>query len=252
MGFQHFEDIFSGLILDALDHTKSTEHTRREATYLERILQLQPQAKVLDVPCGSGRLMIELASRGYKLSGVDIAQPSVDESRRRAQERNLTIDVEQGDMRELRQTDEFDGVYCVWESFGYFDDEGNQAFLNSVYHALKPGGRFLIDTHVAESLFPRFPARNWNQIGDLTVLEDCNYDHVQGRFERIWTFIRGEQVERRHLSLRLYTYRELIGLLESAGFAKCEGYSLLSATPFALGAPRLNLVARKPKNAPKS
>ena len=37
----------------------------------------------------------------------------------------------------------FDGAFCVGNSFGYLDDEGNAAFLRAVRAALKPGGRFI-------------------------------------------------------------------------------------------------------------
>jgi SAM-dependent methyltransferase len=248
MDTDKFAAIFSGLLLDALDHTKSHDYTRQEATYLERVLVLPQAGKVLDVPCGSGRLMLELAARGYQMTGIDIAQPSVDELCRRAQERNLVIAAEQGDMRDLRWNTEFDGAYCAWESFGYFDDAGNLDFLKAVYRALKPGARFLIDTHVVESFLPHFPHRFWSQSGDLLVLEEADYDLDRGRFSREWVFIRGEQQEKRSLSLRLYTYRELCGLLTEAGFTDLKGYNLLSVEKFAVGGPRLNIIARKAKS----
>jgi uncharacterized protein YqjF (DUF2071 family) len=47
------------------------------------------------------------------------------------------------------------------------------------------------------------------------------------------------------VATRLYTYRELIALLRSAGFTACEGYTWLSIVPFMMGAPRLLMVATR-------
>ena len=53
-----------------------------------------PGAKILDVPCGAGRLPIELASLGYQVTGVDINLILLGESKRKAEERGLQITLE--------------------------------------------------------------------------------------------------------------------------------------------------------------
>ena len=88
-----------------------------------------PRAKILDVPCGAGRLSIELASRGYQVTGVDINSILLGESKRKAEERGFQITLEQRDMRELPWHGGFDGAICFWSSLGYFDELGNQKSL---------------------------------------------------------------------------------------------------------------------------
>ena len=64
----------------------------------------------------------------------------------------------------------------------------------------------------------------------------------RGRLESTWTFIRDGHREVRGMSIRLYTYRELITMLEQAGFGQHQAYGDLDMTPFELGAPWLYLV----------
>ena len=87
--------------------------------------------------------------------------------------------------------------------------------------------------------------RVWWPVGDLLALEERSFDHETGRVESEWTLVHGGQIEKKLLSLRLYTYRELTQLLEEAGFAGHRAYGSLEWEPFELGAPWLYLLTRK-------
>ncbi len=240
-----WEGFFSGLWLEVQRQFKSEEQTQAEADFIEKALALAPGAHVLDAPCGEGRIALTLAARGYQVTGVDITEPLLDDARRQAATRGLDVTWERRDMRDLPWEGAFDAVLCFWGSFGYFDDAGNIEHVQAVARALKPGGRFVIDTHVAESLFRVFTSRGWNPVGDILLLEERRYDHVRSRTEVEWTFVREGVIQRQSSSIRVYTYNELCRLLESAGFGAFAGYGSLDVEPFALRSPRLYLVATK-------
>jgi SAM-dependent methyltransferase len=236
------------LALAAFRRGKRPEQTRREADSIEILLGLSPPAHLLDVPCGAGRLLVELASRGYHVTGADLDPALVVDALNAAAAQKVAanVHVEARDMRDLPWPDTFDAVYCFWESFGFFDDAGNHAFLTAVAAALKPGGRFVFDTHIAETMLPRLPHRDWERVDDaLLVLEDRDYDHHRATLTRHLTLIEAGRTAELTITTRLYTYRELVTLLDSAGFTACEGYTWLSMVPFMLGAPRLVMVAQK-------
>ncbi|GAB4409245.1 MAG: class I SAM-dependent methyltransferase [Anaerolineae bacterium] len=227
---------------------KSPEQTRREADYIEMLLGLTAPAHLLDAPCGAGRLAVELAGRGYQITGVDNDAALLDDARRSAEERGLgaMIRLAQRDMRDLPWREVFDGAYCFWESFGFFDDEGNRAFLSAVATTLKPGAKFVFDTHVAETMLPHLGRRPWERIGDeLLVLEERDYDPATALLNRRLIIVGQGRTATVELPMRLYTYRELLALLRSTGFTTCEGYTWLSIVPFMMGAPRLLMVADK-------
>jgi cyclopropane fatty-acyl-phospholipid synthase-like methyltransferase len=57
------------------------EQTRAEVDFLVKLLGGAPKARVLDVPCGNGRHSLELAARGRRMTGVDLAEEFIEEAR---------------------------------------------------------------------------------------------------------------------------------------------------------------------------
>jgi len=241
-----WQTLFNGVAVDLWCGYITPEITKAEAGFLEKNLRLAPGSKVLDVPCGSGRHSLALASRGHHVTGVDIS----DDFLRLAREGQRSagterVRLEQRDMRDLPWSREFDAAYCWGNSFGYLEHEENVEFLHALGKALKPGARFIIDTGlIAESALPGLQTRRWYEVGGIHFLIENRYDVSRGRLETQYTFIRDGQVDRRSGSQQVYTLRELQQLLQSAGFTEFESFSSTDGAPFALGSQRLLLVAK--------
>ena len=240
-------DFFSGLCLDYVRWARDVEQTGAESGFIRAAMGLPTRARVLDVPCGAGRLALEMAVWGHDVTAVDQSAELINAARWDANELGLAVDWRQGDMKSLPEDGYYDGAVCFWNSFGYFDDAGNLEFLRSVSRSLKPGARLALDTPLLETLLLDAvqEPRVWEQAGDLLALVERGYDYESGRLDSTWTFIRDGQREVRNMSMRLYTYRELIAMLEQAGFGLHDAYGDLDLTPFELGAPWLYLVTTK-------
>src|SRR5882672_10668810 len=76
-----FETFFHGVTLDLWRKAIPPEQTTAEAEFLIDHLNCDPGARVLDVPCGNGRLSFEMAKRGLRVSGVDISAEFIEEAR---------------------------------------------------------------------------------------------------------------------------------------------------------------------------
>lgn len=241
-----WREFFSGVAVDLWLQVPTEEQTRSEVAFIQKVLQLPPRARVLDVPCGGGRHSLELAARGCRVTGVDLSADFLKAARAHAAERQLPVAWEQREMSDLPWQSEFDGACCFGNSFGYLDDGGNARFLEAVARALKPKARFALDTGMAaESLFPAFQERRLFQVGDILFLTSGRYDHVRSRVDVEYTFVRDGKTETRSASTRVYGYRELSALLEVAGFGDVQAYGSLGQEPFRLGSQRLLLVATK-------
>ena len=240
------ESFFSGLFVDLWRNVMPDSVTQQEVTFLETQLSLSPAARVLDVPCGSGRHSLALASRGYQMTAIDLSSDSLVYARDAAARNNLSIQFEHRDMADLPWPDTFDAAFCMGNSFGYASDEDDVAFLRAIFRALKPGGKFALDYGaVAEALFSNFQPRSWMPVGDTLFLRDGRYNVETGRVETDYTLIRQNQTESKSWSQRVYPYRQLKGLRTDAGFTDLHPYSSLTLEPFQFGSTRLLLISTK-------
>ncbi|HVQ53607.1 MAG TPA: methyltransferase domain-containing protein, partial [Thermoanaerobaculia bacterium] len=235
-----FESFFSGLAVEFWQAVIPEEATAQDVAFLWKHLGLSEAMRVLDVPCGAGRLTLPLAARGCTLTGVDISAQFLEAARGAAVERGLTADWRQADMIALDWNGAFDAAFCFGNSFGYLDDAGNAAFLAAVGRALKPGGRFAIDYgQTAESIFPRLEARQEADMAGFHFAEETRYDMVSGRIENRFTFSRGGKTETKLASQRVYTVNEIVRLLAGAGFETNAFFGSPGEEPFVLGSHRL-------------
>src|SRR5687767_11307257 len=141
-------DVYAGLMGEVVRHARSDAQARFEIRALKQILDLPEGARMLDVPCGAGRLSIGLAAEGYRVTGTDLSSRLLAMAKEDAAARHVEVTFLEGDMRQLPFERQFEGAVCFWESFGYFDDAGNLEFLRSVARALRPRGRFVMDTEI--------------------------------------------------------------------------------------------------------
>jgi SAM-dependent methyltransferase len=188
-------------------------------------------------------MTIPLARRGHLMTGIDFTPPFIAEARAAAGD--LPITFLERDMRDLAGLSGFDAALNWWGSFGYFDDAGDEVLAAGVCNALAPGGRFLIDTNLIETLMPIHQPKGWGRSGDVLVLEDRVFDFETSRMEVDWTFIRGAVEERKHASLRLYSGHEMVQLLRRAGFLSVRLLDFATEAPLSPSSRRALVVATK-------
>ncbi|OQB94240.1 MAG: Ubiquinone biosynthesis O-methyltransferase [Verrucomicrobia bacterium ADurb.Bin118] len=126
-----------------------TKNTVAEVDFLIGALGLSAGAAVLDVGCGTGRHAIELARRGYRVTGVDISAGMLEQAKKDAQAAGVEVQWRQDDATSFVLSDQYDAAICLCEgAFGLLgrgDDPLGQplAILRCVEAALKPSAKCL-------------------------------------------------------------------------------------------------------------
>lgn len=214
-----WETYFEGVAVRLWVQAVPADASAREADRIARLLSLPRGAEVLDVPCGAGRVALAMAAaHDCRLTGVDWSQESLEHARARDTAKAVTW--ERRDMRDLPWPARFDGAFCVGNSFGYLDDAGNVAFLRSVHDALKPGGRFVLETPmIIENLLLHLQPRPWWKVGDVYLLVENQYDAARSRLDIEYTFVSQGRVDVRRGTHRAYSMKEMTDLLAEAGFS---------------------------------
>src|SRR5579871_5504670 len=127
--------------------------TGQEADFFEKAFKRWckfPVHRLLEPACGSGRVVMEMARRGYDVTGFDLSAPSVKFLQNRLKGSKLKVKAFEGDMTRFKFPKPFDSIFCTYNSFRILTtEEQAQSFLKCVAAALRPGGLFFLGLHLA-------------------------------------------------------------------------------------------------------
>lgn len=139
------------------------ENTRHEVDFLIENLRLTGNEKILDLACGFGRHSLELARRGFSVTGVDITADYIEYAKQQAAAENLAARFTLCDIRDVDFCGEFDIVLNMADgAVGYLEnDSENLKIFDVVSRALKRGGKHFMDVINAEYAEGHFPCRLW-------------------------------------------------------------------------------------------
>lgn len=108
-----------------------------------KVVQLPVGSKALDLACGDGRHCRVLAKHGFEVTGIDLANESINiaENKAGGHERYMVDDI-----RTFQLAEQFDLITNLFTSFGYFNrNEENAKVLDRVHQHLNKEGYFILD-----------------------------------------------------------------------------------------------------------
>lgn len=184
-----------------------------DQTFVERHCP-QP-GRLLDLGCGTGRLLVAMARRGWWTLGVDLSPEMLRVAADKALSVNRNIDLLRANIAELDclRDARFDAVACLFSTLGMvMGEEERRRVVGHAFRLLRPGGRFLLHVHNRWFNF-------WDRNGRAWLLRDCLRSWI-GRTS-------GDRVMPVHqgiagLTLHLFTRREACRLLTDVGFRLLE------------------------------
>lgn len=252
-----WDEIFDELYLKTDgDVVENADLTRREIDLFLELLPLPKHAKILDVCCGQGRHILELAQRGFaNLAGIDRSAFLLQQARFRAQAAGLAVRFHEADSRALPVDDEsFDAALVLGNSFGYFERASDdEVMLCEIHRVLRPRGKLLLDVSDGNHVREHFEPRSWEWIAE--DMFTCRERALSAAGDQLITREMTTRVEHgviadRFYAERLYDGLEMNALLTRSGFAVLQGpaqFASMSTRNQDLGmmAQRLIFVAEK-------
>ncbi|HRX85870.1 MAG TPA: class I SAM-dependent methyltransferase [Phycisphaerae bacterium] len=207
------------------DREPFTQGTPGEVDFVEREIGSDRTRPILDIGCGTGRHAIELARRGYAVTGIDLSAAQLARARVKAADAGVHVTFEQRDATQAHFVDAFDLAIMFCEgAFSLMETDAlNHAVLAHAATALRPGGKLLLTTlnalfpltHSVKDFYasaatqstaaaPTFDLLTFRERTQLTFTDDAGATHTIDTNERY------------------YTPPELRGLLEGVGFAHVD------------------------------
>jgi SAM-dependent methyltransferase len=262
--YEGVEDLssFSGVAaLEAYRRTVLERSVPQAGFLLERV---EAPARVLEVACGNGRLLIELARRGALAAGrgLDIAASRIAFAERWAADEGMPqIRFEAGDVfQSSLEAEAYDATVCITGAFGYFEPLAPGSALELTRRlnaATRPGGLLALELYpaphyrrMAEAgggearVWKELPADDpWRYYLSHVVLEREGQVLTHNK-----TFIHretGEVDSGRSERLFVYTPESIGELLAEAGFEEASAFAGWTDAPYA-GGDSMVVMARRP------
>jgi len=204
-------------------YAESTDdgHSDDDAAEIIGRLELPAGARVLDAPCGPGRIARRLAAAGLDVTGVDASLKFISMGQAEPVGPGGRVVYVEGDLRRLPVPGPFDAVVCWFTSFGYHADDECRQILAEFHRVLRPGGRVLIETMHHDGVVRHYTAAPdatvlWR--GDDAQVDLSRFDPLTGRIATERTVYRDGAIRRSSHFIRLPTPPEWTQWLEAAGF----------------------------------
>jgi len=245
-----WDPVFDETYLRTYLPTTNDQQSSEQALAAARLAEVEPDAEILDCPCGFGRHAIPLSEAGYRVTGLDRSETQLAEAERRRGAREWPRFV-RGDYRALPFEDaSFDAALSLFSSLGYLGREGDVGVLREVRRVLRPGRTLIVETAhrdgFARSMQP-FARRTWERLPDGSLyLEERTPDWSAGTVEtyRLIVSPTNERVERPYV-LTIYSAKEWVEMLREAGFTEIDALGAWDGvTPISPDVWRLILRAR--------
>jgi SAM-dependent methyltransferase len=207
----------------------------KEVEFLEWIFTkyaLGPKT-ILDLGCGTGGHALELAKRGYEVTGIDRSKEMLDIAIEKAGRSNLDIKFVKGDIADLELRKRFDAAISMFAVMSYqATDEAIRGVCETARAHLSGRGIFIFDCWHAPAVLNEKPAARVKEV-KLTGKEkmirftepvmDARNHTVDVRF-RLCRTVNGCLTDRAYEShlMRFLFREELSSFLKESGFDRIE------------------------------
>lgn len=221
---QWYEELFTNYA-NKYENEVYTQGTLGEVDFIEKEINYDKNCKILDIGCGTGRHDIELAKRGYNVTGIDLSESMLAKAREKAQKAGVNLNLQQADARKLQFENQFDLVIMLCEgAFSLMEtDEMNFEILKNAAKALKKNGKLIFTT--LNGLYPLF--HSVKEFMDENMVDGTSKDNSFN----LMTFRDISTVEMEdddgnpmvlRCNTRYYVPSEITWLLKSLNFSKID------------------------------
>jgi ubiquinone/menaquinone biosynthesis C-methylase UbiE len=215
--------------------------------------------KILELACGSGRILLPLAEEGHELTGVDSSEKMLEIAQQRLQEKELTghCHLVKQDIRTLQLGQKYRLVIIALGSFGHITTrKDQQSTLAAIRAHLSPGATLILDISNADARYMEDLSGQVLHQGTWLLQGDHYYTHFvspaasseRHLLELTHFYERHQQggpVARTITTTHLYLFErvEMELLLEQTGFVVKDVYGDYDLGSFGLESPRMICVA---------
>lgn len=232
----------SPFYLDVYSHRDENEAVDF-ADLIESEINPNKNWKILDFCCGTGRLSIELAKRGYNVDGFDLSENLLSIVKEESRKKHLDLNLEVCDMRQFNRTAHYDLTINFFTSFGYFDAVENNKVISNMCNSIQKGGWLVFDFFNSTYVLNTLVDKDERIENDLRIIQKR---WIEGdRINKEITIRKNGDSNKFFESVKMYSREELINMLENAGMKIQRVFGDYKGSEFSNESPRTIIFAQK-------
>jgi SAM-dependent methyltransferase len=163
-----------------------------------------------------------------------------------AHEAHVSVNFIIGAVERARFDYSFDGAICLFTTLGQISEQDdNVALLQTVYTALKSGGRLMIEVPQRDTAVANLKAHDEFGSGDHKTVIKRAFDAETQIVTEQFKIIDGESMHHFLLQYRLFSEEKLTQLLTEAGFKRLARFADYHGAPLQTDSGMMILVGEK-------
>ncbi|MDD3627923.1 MAG: class I SAM-dependent methyltransferase [bacterium] len=207
------------------------------------------RSPILEIACGTGRITIPIAEKGFEITGLDISEGMLTSAREKIKEMDLKIDFFKIDCRYFNLKKKFKLIFIPFNSFCHIHELSDieKCFENIRNHLSNDGGFILDIFNPNPEYFLKNPEKKRTRFEypdpysdkTVTIYETNEYDKAK-QINRIkWYYhIGNEFIREEELNMRIFYPQEIDALLKYNGFEIINKYGDFNEAPFDSDSPK--------------
>lgn len=225
------------------DSFLSEDKLAQEMAFIRRIFPDPSDMSFVDLGCGHGRHVIELAKSCKLVIGVDRSSEFIETAKVAAATQNINnVEWLVGNISEFTSEVKFDGALILNTIIGLADEKETVDLFKLIAELLKPNGRICFDILNRDAIMLDFQHDGIEQKGEDFLLDQLSFHPETGRFHCSRKYIRRGKVTSVDFSLRSFNLTEITKILSVAGLKIVEKFGNWDGSNFSPSSKKMYLV----------
>ncbi|MFO1518402.1 MAG: class I SAM-dependent methyltransferase [bacterium] len=244
-----------GVYEDAVFYDLEFAERKQDLAFYLKWARPTEKGKVLELACGTGRIMIPLCLMGTEVIGLDLSLPMLEQAMKKSESLRLSIEWAHQDAADFRLPSRFDRIFMATNALQHLVELPHlQSFFSSIHRHLNPNGLFIFDvfnpnlSKLLRKPDERYLHKTFKDLENRQIrVEACSeYDPVRQifSFELFYLEPGGECFKTKRVKMRCFFPQELSLLCRSNGLEIVHQFGDYDESPFRAGSPKQIIVCR--------
>lgn len=199
----------------------------RQTDWINQLLAGKTSA-ILDLGCGPGLYLQQLAAAGHQCTGIDFSPAAINYARQQAKTAKLAIDYYCEDIRQVSLPSRYDLVIMTFGEFNVFREHDAQTLLAHIHGWLRPGGRLILEVHTYDEVKRQgMESKSWETFHSglfsahphLVLTENAWDETTHTASTTYWVLNTSGEVQRFASHMQAYSNSTYQDHLQAAGFS---------------------------------